>query len=170
AAVGRARLCLTRPRGGAGGAAARNRGGQSRSRAVPPVPRRDPEPEPARRRALPARRPGVRAAPRAVARRPGARETGGGDGSGSGRRSRRSDPPIGICVRAGGAERVPAPVSLLRRNAPRGAEGELLPPVRPAAVGRAALSRVWQRSGRRLALLRRLRARDGLRMTVGPSD
>src|SRR6184192_2581764 len=104
----------------------------------------NPEPEPARRRALPARRPGVRAAPRAVARRPGARETGGGDGSGSGRRSRRSDPPIGICVRAGGAERVPAPVSLLRRNAPRGAEGELLPPVRPAAVGRAALSRVWQ--------------------------
>src|SRR5207249_8695219 len=129
AAVGRARLCLTRPRGGAGGAAARNRGRQSRSRSVSPVPRRDPEPEPARRRALPARRPGVRAAPRAVARRPGARETGGGDGSGSGRSSRRSDPPIGICVRARGAERVPAPVSLLRRNAPRGAEGELLPPV-----------------------------------------
>src|SRR5213078_1480254 len=94
------------------------------------------------------------------------RARGRGAGTGTGGRCG------GLGVRVGGAERVSPPVPVLRRDVARGPQGELLPAVRPAAIGRAALSRLRRRSGRRVALLRRLRARHRLRMsrTVGRSD
>src|SRR5438094_519362 len=56
-------------------------------------------------------------------------------------------------------------VPVLRGDAAGGPQGELLPAVRPAAIGRAALSCLRQRSGRRVALLRRLRPRHRLRVS-----
>src|SRR5256885_508151 len=53
---------------------------------------------------------------------------------------------------------------VLRRDAPREPQGELLPAVRATPVGRAALPGLRRRDGRRLALLRELRPRDGLRV------
>src|SRR5256885_14635086 len=53
---------------------------------------------------------------------------------------------------------------VLRRNAPREPQSELLPAVRAAPVGGAALPGLRRRDGRGLALLRELRPRDGLRV------
>src|SRR5947207_4876164 len=53
---------------------------------------------------------------------------------------------------------------VLRRDAPREPQGELLPAVRAAPVGGAALPGLRRRDGRGLALLRELRARHGLRV------
>src|SRR5437660_454725 len=53
---------------------------------------------------------------------------------------------------------------VLRRDAPREPQGELLPAVRAAPVGGAALPGLRRRDGRGLALLRELRPRDGLRV------
>src|SRR5205807_8198097 len=76
--------------------------------------------------------------------------------------------PRGRGVRAGGAERVAPPVPLLRRDAPREPQGELLSPVRAAALGGPALPRSRRRGGRGLALLRELRPGDGPRATHYP--
>src|SRR3989440_1040308 len=54
---------------------------------------------------------------------------------------------------------------VLRRDAPRERQGELLPAVRAAPVGGAALPGLRRRGGRGLALLRELRPRDRFRMT-----
>src|SRR2546429_1220439 len=53
---------------------------------------------------------------------------------------------------------------VLRRDAAREPQGELLPAVRAAPVGGAALPGLRRRGGRGLALLRELRARHGLRV------
>src|SRR6266853_6772308 len=53
---------------------------------------------------------------------------------------------------------------VLRRDTPREPQGELLPAVRAAPVGGAALPGLRRRDGRGLALLRELRPRDGLRV------
>src|SRR5881227_1055595 len=54
---------------------------------------------------------------------------------------------------------------VLRRDAPQERQGELLPAVRAAPVGGAALPGLRRRGGRGLALLRELRPRDRFRMT-----
>src|SRR2546421_1045233 len=54
---------------------------------------------------------------------------------------------------------------VLRRDAPREPQGELLPAVRAAPIGGAALPGLRRRGGRGLALLRELRPRDRFRMT-----
>src|SRR5207249_6689372 len=81
-----------------------------------------------------------------------------------GSRGERKSPARGRGLRVGGAERVAAPMPVLRRDAPQEPQGELLPAVRAAPVGGAALPGLRRRGGRGLALLRELRARHGLRV------
>src|SRR5205085_279006 len=98
---------------------------------------------------------------------PGPRDGGAAPARGRAgvRLARAAGGPGGARARGGGAERVAPPVPLLRRDAPREPQGELLSPVRAAALGGPALPRLRRRGGRGLALLRELRPGDGLRVT-----
>src|SRR3989442_11468377 len=159
-ARGRAGVRSARPGRRGGRAAARDGRAEPRHRAVPPVPGRAAQPQPPRRRALPARRQGVRAAAAAAAPRGG---LGGRRGAGG-----RARAPGGslVSLRPGGAGgRGPhSAVPLLRRRAARAPQGEFLPALRAAAFRGAQVPGLRERGGRRLGVLRELRARHGLRV------